>query len=174
MECLVVGRQIHQPRAALSQQNEVSQQHPIIYNCMTLKNVELFHENFPYFALTDHFTVRCGVLKSNDIELVISPQTAKIFTCFYDLKSRNDFKNYFNAFLSRIQHFDHTCWFGKIKESDQQNIYDLVVKGIHNIRTLLNEFNKRKNFEKNIWIRGERGKTFEDLKESETFFIQWY
>lgn len=167
----VVGKTIFHPRDSQSHGNAINTQHPIIYSCMHLKKNPIFNENFPFFALSDHFTVRCEVLKSNTIELVISPQTAKVFTCFYDEKSRNDFETYFYAFLARIEHFDHTCWFGKIKESDERNIYELLLKGIHHINNLVEELSKKKNFGKNIWIRGERGKKYEDLKPNEVFFI---
>jgi hypothetical protein len=89
----------------------------------------------------------------------------------HDEKTRRDFETYFFAFLARIKHFDHTCLFGRIKESDEENIYELVVKGIHHIKNLVDEFNKKKNYGKNIWIKGERGKKFEELKVNEMFYI---
>lgn len=165
------GKKVFHLREGRNHQNSINTQHPIIYNCLTLRKTQIFNENFPYFALSDHFTVRCEVFKSNTIELVISPQTAKIFTCFYAEKFRKDFETYFYAFLARIKHFDHTCLFGKIEEEDEKNIYELTVKGIHYISKLVEEFQKRKNYGKNIWIRSERGKKFEDLKFNEMFFI---
>lgn len=159
------------PREIENHQKSVNQQHPIIYNCATLKKMELFNENFPFFALSDHFTVRCEVLKSNTIELVISPQTAKVFTCYFHEKSFDDFKTYFYAFLARIKHFDHTCLFGKIKESDEKDIFKLILRGIHHINKLTEEFMEKKNYGKNIWIQSERGPSFQDRNIDETFFI---
>ena len=166
------GKQIFAPKLLAKHQEILRGPHPISYSCKNLREMELFNENFPYFALTDHLTVRCEVLKSNTIELVLSPQTAKVLTCYYDEKGKIDFEIYFHELLARIKHFDHTCWLGKIEESDRKTIYSLLQNGIHHLKNLMDEFNKKKNFDKNIWIRGERGKYFADFKADEIFFIQ--